>query len=271
MIDQFLDKLTDWTTDRGRDLIFTLLFVIIALKLAKHFVRVLGRSFERSKIDKSVSGFLQSLIKWALYTVVLITAASMLGFQVTSLVTLLGTAGLAVGLGLQGSLANLAGGFLILTMKPFKVGDYIIENDKGCEGTVISIDIFYTKLRTIDNRIVIIPNGNITNCSLVNLSAEGVRRVNTVIPVAYASDLALVRSTLLSCVSRNSFVSRDETPEIFVKSFGDSAIEMGVRFNVKNDDFWKASWEFNETVKNEFDAKGIVIPFKQVEVTMKDK
>ena len=191
-LDIYMERLLDWLVDQALDILIALIFIFIGTKLVKFIVKIIKRSFDKAGLESSISGFLLSLIRGILYAVVFIMAAATMGFQVTSLVTILGTAGLAIGLALQGSLANFAGGVLILLMKPFRVGDYIIENDKKCEGTVVSIDIFYTKLRTYDNRIIVIPNGNITANSLINLTVEKVRRLDITVGVAYDSDIKLV-------------------------------------------------------------------------------
>ena len=147
-IEEYLNKLGDWALNKGFQLLLAILCMYIGMKLSKLIVKMIRKSFEKSNMEESVASFLLSLIKFTFYAIVFITAASIVGFQVTSLVTILGTASLAIGLALQGSLANFAGGVLILILKPFRVGDYIIENDKQCEGMVVSIDIFYTKLQT---------------------------------------------------------------------------------------------------------------------------
>ena len=268
-MEQYFDKLIAWGSDRARDILVALIFLFVGFKVCKLIVKGIKKSFERSKMDKSVSGFLLSLIKWMLYIVVIITAASIVGIQVTSFVALLGTAGFTVGLALQGSLQNFAGGVLILLLKPFKVGDYIIENDKGCEGIVISIDIFYTRLRTMDNRVVIIPNGNIMNHSLVNVTAEPHRIVTVEVGVAYDSDLKRVKELLAGVAKKSSYRVGDEQPQVYVASFDDSAILMGLKCMVKSVDYRNAIWDLNERIKEAFDKAGVVIPFKQVEVTMK--
>lgn len=268
-LEQYLDELGDWLVDKMFDLLVAAVFMIVGFKLCKLIVKIIRRSFEKSGLEHSVSGFLLSLIKGILYSVVFIMAASIVGFQVTSLVTILGTASLAIGLALQGSLANFAGGVLILLMKPFKVGDYIIENDKGCEGTVESIDIFYTKLKTYDNKLVVIPNGNITSNSLVNVTAAGTRKLDISVGVSYNSDLKLVKEVLTRVVKESGYYEDEQEFDVFVDSFLDSSIKMGVRFWVDSGDYWKAKWEVTENIKSAFDEAGIEIPFNQMEVTVR--
>ena len=268
-IEKYIDQLFDWLVDKLFDIAIALVFLVLGFKFCKFIVKVIKKSFDRSGLESSVAGFLLSLIKGALYCIVFIMAASIVGFQVTSLVTILGTASLAIGLALQGSLANFAGGVLILIMKPFKVGDYIIENDKNCEGTVVSIDIFYTKLKTFDNKIIVIPNGNITANAITNVTAEEVRKLDIAVGVAYDSDIKLVKDTLSDIVTSSKYYDSSREMNIFVDSFLDSSIKMGIRCWVNTDDYWNAKWEITEQIKIKFDEKGIVIPFNQMEVTLK--
>lgn len=268
-LEQYMDQLGNWLIDKFFDLVVAAVFLIIGFKLCKLLIRVIRRSFEKSGMEHSVSGFLLSLIRGILYAVVFIMAASIMGFQVTSLVTILGTASLAIGLALQGSLANFAGGILILLMKPFKVGDYIIENDKGCEGTVTSIDIFYTKLRTYDNKIVVIPNGNITSNSLINVTAAGTRKLDIQVGVSYDSDLRKVKDVLARVVRESQYYDEGQELDVFVDAFLDSSIRMGVRCFVKSEDYWHAKWEITEHIKTAFDEEGIIIPYNQMEVTVR--
>ncbi|MCM1398035.1 MAG: mechanosensitive ion channel [Clostridium sp.] len=265
-LDVYMEKFLDWLMDKALDVFIALIFIFVGTKLVKLLVKMLKRSFSKAGMESSVLGFLISLIRGALYAVVFIMAAAIMGFQVTSLVTILGTASLAVGLALQGSLANFAGGVLILLMKPFRVGDYIIENDKKCEGEVVSIDIFYTKLKTYDNKIVVIPNGNITANSLINLTAESVRKLDITVGVAYDSDIKLVKTVLENIMKANEYYEEDEEANVFVSSFGESAIIMGVRFYVKTENYWQAKWDVTEQIKLEFDCNNISIPYNQLEV-----
>lgn len=265
-VEQYVDDLIDWLVGKAFDLFIALLFLFIGFKICKLIVKFIKRSFAKSGLEPSVAGFLVSLIKGILYAIVFITATSMVGFQVTSLVTILGTASLAVGLALQGSLSNFAGGVLILLMKPFKVGDYIIENGGKCEGIVVSIDIFYTKLRTVDNRIIVIPNGSITSNSLVNLTAEESRRLDITVGVAYDSDLKKVKDVLKDVIETSQYSDEMKNIDIFVDEFMDSAIKMGIRCWVKTEDYWTAKWEITENIKLRFDENNITIPFNQLEV-----
>lgn len=265
-MEQYIDQLLDWIADKAFSLFVAIVFVFIGRKIIKFLLRFVKKSFERTELETSVAGFLLSLIKGILNIVLFIMAISIIGFQVTSLITILGTAGLAIGLALQGSLANFAGGVLILLMKPFRVGDYIIENDKKCEGTVISIDIFYTKLQTYDNKIIVIPNGNITSNSIVNVTSAGDRRLDLSFHVAYDSDLKLVKDTMREIASDSQYIDKERPLDVFLEEFCDSSIKMGLRLYVATENYWNAKWELQEAIKLAFDKKGIEIPFSQLVV-----
>ncbi len=266
MLDEYLDKITKWLLDKCLAIITMLVFLFIAFKVAKLILKIIKRSFDRSKLDSSVSGFLLSLIRIAVYSIIIIMAAAMVGFQVTSLVTILGTAGLAIGLALQGSLANFAGGVLILIMKPFKVGDYIVENDKKCEGTVEAIDIFYTKLRTYDNKQIVIPNGNITNNSITNVTSNNCRMLDLSVNISYKQDIKEAKEVLTAMLEKSKYRLKDRDVTVFVDSLGESGIKLGVRCWVSIADYWNAKWEITENIKNTFDEHGIEIPYNQLDV-----
>ncbi len=268
-LSKYLELMLDWLADKLFDIFIACVCLLIGFKIAKFIVRVVKRTFEKTDMENSVEGFLLSLIKGALYAVVIIMAISIVGVQVSSLVTILGTASLSIGLALQGSLANFAGGVLILIMKPFKVGDYIIENNNKMEGTVEAIDIFYTKLKTYDNKIVVIPNGNITANSLINVTAEKSRKLDIAVGVSYDSDIKLVKETLENIVLSSPYYDKTKEMNIFVDSFMESSIKMGIRCWVNTDDYWAAKWEINEKIKIEFDEKGIIIPYNQMEIKIK--
>ncbi|MGN0435072.1 MAG: mechanosensitive ion channel family protein [Wujia sp.] len=269
-LQQYMDQLLNWLVDKLFDLFIAFVFLFVGFKICRIIVRFIRKSFDRAGLESSVAGFLVSLIKGILYSIVFIMAAAMVGFQVTSLVTILGTASLAVGLALQGSLSNFAGGVLILLMKPFRVGDYIIENSEKCEGTVVSIDIFYTKLRTYDNKVVVIPNGSITAHSIINVTAENYRKVEIMVGVEYAADINKVKGILEKAVNECVYYDKSKEFNVFVDSFESSSIKMGVRFMVNTEDYWNAKWETTEKIKKLFDENGIVIPFNQLEVAIKN-
>lgn len=263
-----LDDMISWFIGKSGSVLVAIAFIVIGIKLVGMMLKLFRRSFERSKMDESVSGFLLSIIRVVGYILVFITAATIVGFEVTSFVTILGTASMAIGLALQGALSNLAGGMLILLLKPFTVGDYIVENEKGMEGTVTSIDIFYTRLLTHDNKMVVIPNGILTNNSLLNLTNEMKRKVEIKIAIAYHSDMKQVKDVVYDILKRDNRILENEPKDVFLDSFDDSGMTLGIRAWVKTEDYWKTTWDLREKVKEAFDANGIEIPYNRLEVDL---
>lgn len=266
IIKDTLNNLLSWFISKSGSVLVAILFIVIGIKIVSAIVKIFKRSFERSKMEASVAGFLLSIIRVIGYILVFITAATIVGFEVTSFVTILGTASMAVGLALQGALSNLAGGILILMLKPFEIGDYIIENDKNTEGTVISIDIFYTRLLTHDNKMVVIPNGILTNNSLINLTNETKRKLELKISIAYDSDIKKVKELVHGILTEDGRILDDEPKDVFIDSFDDSGMTLGIRAWVKTEDFWSTTWDLREKVKTSFDKNGIEIPYNRLEV-----
>ena len=271
VFEAYMDKIAGWFLDKLLQIAIMLIFLFIAFKIVKFIIKLIKRSFDRTKLDKSVSGFLISLIRAVIYAVIIIMAASIVGIQVTSLVTILGTTGLTIGFALQGSLSNFAGGVLILILKPFKVGDYIIENDKKCEGTVESIDIFYTKIRTFDNRQIVIPNGSITNNSLINLTTNKDRILDLSIGISYDQDIKEAKEILKGVMETSKYSIKDKDINVFVSSFDDSSINLGARCWVDSNDYWNAKWEIIESIKYSFDEHEIEIPYNKLDVNLKQQ
>lgn len=266
---EVLDNLMNWLIGKAGSVIIAIIFILIGMKIVSLFLRFIRKSFERSKMETSVAGFLLSIIRVVLYCLVFLTAAAMLGIQVTSFVTILGTASLAIGLALQGALSNLAGGVLILLLKPFQVGDYIIENNSNNEGTVDSIDIFYTRLRTHDNRVVVIPNGILADNSLINLTDEDKRKVEVKIPISYQTNIEMVRTIVNALLENEEHVLQEEPKDVFIDSFDESGMTLGIRAWVSTQDFWPTTWSIREKLKEAFDENGIEIPYNRLEVDLK--
>ena len=271
IVKETLNDLLSWLISKSGSVLVAVLFIAIGLKIVSVITKIFKSSFERSKMETSVAGFLLSIIRVIGYILVFITAATIVGFEVTSFVTILGTASMAVGLAVQGALSNLAGGVLILLLKPFQVGDYIIENNKNTEGTVISIDVFYTRLLTHDNKLVVIPNGILTNNSLVNLTNETKRKIELKISIAYDSNIKKVKELVYGILSGDGRILKDEPKDVFIDSFDDSGMTMGIRAWVKTEDYWGVTWDLREKVKSAFDENGVEIPYNRLEVDMLDK
>lgn len=269
ILEQYLENALPKALDFAIDVILAAVVFFIGTRVIKWLVKVIKKSMERANVEPGVETFICSLCKYMLYFILVLIILSQFGVTASSVIAVLGSAGLTVGLALQGSLSNFAGGVLILLLKPFVVGDYIIENADKQEGTVSEITIFYTKLLTVDNKAIMIPNGTLSNTSIVNVTAMNKRRLDLRFGVAYDSDIQKVKEILNRVAIGDEAVLKDEPSNVFVSELKDSCIEMGARFWVKTDDYWVAKWRITENIKTEFDKAGISIPFPQVEVTMK--
>ena len=250
-------------------LVIAIMILLVGSKIIKIITRMIKRSLERGNAEAGVVSFVCSLIKYVLYFLLVMIILSSFGVTTGSVVALLGSAGFTLGLALQGSLANFAGGVLILILKPFKVGDYIIESAGGKEGTVVGITIFYTKLNTVDNKQILIPNGTLSNTTIVNVSAMDTRKLDLRIGVSYDANLAKTKDVLRQVVDAQELVLKEEPIDIFVSELGDSSVELGVRAWVKNEDYWTLRWKMTEDIKNALDANEISIPYPQMDVHMK--
>ena len=260
-----MDKIVGTLSDFGIDFIKALVVLIVGIKLANWVGhKLFATKWAKQRMDPGVRTFLQSFISVALKVVVVISAAMILGVPGTSLITMLASAGVAIGLAMQGSLSNLAGGLMILIFKPFKVGDYI--GSESEEGTVRNIGVFYTTLRTLDNRRVMLPNGTLTNNVVINYTAEGTRRVDLEYTVAYETDLAKALTLLKKVGAADPRVLREPELTSGILSYDDSAVRLTLWVFVRPGDYWQACFDLNERVKKAFDENGITIPFPQMDV-----
>lgn len=248
--------------------IVAIIVLLIGSRIIKFLLKLIKKSLDRSKVEAGVVTFLCSLVKYSLYFVLAMIILAQFGVTTSSVVAVLGSAGLTLGLALQGSLSNFAGGVLILLLKPFVVGDYIIDGATGQEGTVSSITIFYTKLLTIDNRLILIPNGTLSNSSITNVTHMEKRRIDLLIGVSYEANLAKTKQVLRDVVQCEEKILPGEPVEIYVSELADSSVQMGVRAWVKTEDYWPIRWKLTEDIKNALDANGISIPYPQMDVTV---
>ena len=238
----------------------------VGAKLIGLIVKIVRKTMERRNADVGVIQFLSAVVKYALYFILILTILSLFGIATTSAVAVLGSCGVAVGLALQGSLSNFAGGVLILLLKPFRVGDYIIEDNKGNEGTVKEIQLFYTKLLTPDDKVIILPNGTLANTSLTNVTATDIRRLDLSVGISYTADLKKAKEIAMQELTADTACLKEKEKDVFVNNLGDSAVELIVRCYVKNEDYWPARGRLLEKVKLAYDANGIEIPFNQLDV-----
>ena len=266
IIKEYLEKALPGLLSFLMQLVFCVVILLVGIRLIKLITRIIRKSLNKANVETGVVSFLCSLVKYILYFVLIMIILGQFGVTTGSVVAVLGSAGLTIGLALQGSLANFAGGVLILLLKPFVVGNYIIDNDSGQEGTVIDVSVFYTKLSTTDNKVVLIPNGKLSNSSITNVSAMETRRLDLSVGVSYDSDLSLVKDILQQLAESDEAHLEEQPVQVFVDQLADSCIQMGLRFWVKNENYWTARWRMTEAIKKEFDKHGISIPFPQMDV-----
>lgn len=250
--------------DFGPKILGALIVFFIGKYVINLLMKALDKVLVKYEIDASLSSFLKSFAKAILFVLLFITIASTIGVQLTSFIAILGAAGLAVGLALQGSLSNFAGGVLILIFKPFKVGDTI--DAQGTLGSVESIDILYTKVRNFDNKVVTIPNGALANNSITNLSQKPTRRVEMSTGVAYGTDLKKTRKVILDTLKRDERIHDEPAPVVYFTNFGDSSLDLSIRCWADAGDLWPVYWDNMEAIKEAFEANDIEVPFPQRDV-----
>ena len=241
-------------------------FIVIGMKLIGWVRKILRKSLEKNHADTGLVQFLDSLVKYGLYILLALTILQRFGVQTTSIVAAIGSVGVAIGLALQGSLSNFAGGVIILLIKPFKVGDYVIQG--SLEGTVSEIQLFYTTLTTPDNRKIIIPNGQLADNSLINATAADTRRLDIKVGISYNSDVKLAKDLLLKLGENDSDTLKEEgkAPMAAVDELADSSVNMLLRVWTQTDKYWDVKFRLTEAVKFAFDEAGIEIPFNQLDV-----
>lgn len=266
-VHSLLNSLIALSVTLGGKLIAAALVLGIGFKLASFVVKLIVKSRAFSRIDITAQTFLTSAINVALKAVVFITAIGVLGVPLTSVITVVASCGVAVGLALQGGLSNLAGGIIIIILKPFNVGDYIMEG--GVDGTVEAIGIFYTTLLTPDNKRVIIPNGSLMNSTVTATNQLETRRVDFSFSVSYSSDIEKVRKVIAYVIENTENIITDKGVDIVLSNHGESSIDFAVRVWTQTENYWKVFYSINENVKKAFDKAGIEIPYQQIDVHMK--
>ncbi|MCG2417769.1 mechanosensitive ion channel [Aequorivita sp. F47161] len=262
-LDIYLDKYGQKLIDFLPSVIGAVLMLLIGWWLIKLINRFIRKFFDKKDYDPTLENFIASLINWGLKIVLFVLVITQLGVESASLVAIIGAAGLAVGLALQGSLANFAGGILILLIKPFRVGDFI--SAQGVDGTVKDISIFNTKLTTFGNQLAIVPNGKLSNDNIINYTVEGIRRENLTFGIGYDDNIKEAKDILLNLVNAQETVLKieDKLPMIVVAELGDSSVNLSLRYWAKNEDFWALRWLILEEGKARLEAAGISIPFPQ--------
>ena len=263
-VSQLWGQVEGIATDWGIKVIAALAIFIIGRWVAKGIRRGVRRMMEKGGADPIIIGFVGSIAYIAMLAFVIVAALGQLGIQTTSFIAILGAAGLAIGLALQGSLANFAAGFLMIIFRPFKVGDFI--EAAGVAGVVKDMQIFTTTMKTGDNKTIIIPNAKISGDNIINYSAEENRRVDMTVGVAYDADLSKVRDVLNDIISKDGRILSEPAPLVVVGELADSSVNFIVRVWTKSGDYWGVMFDANETIKNRFDEAGIGIPFPQRDI-----
>jgi len=263
-MDLSMEKIWELATSYGVRLVAAVVLLVVGRWIAKLLRRIFKKVMTKRAVDVTISSFVGSLIYYLLLAFFVIAALGQLGVQTTSLVAILGAAGLAVGLALQGSLANFAAGFLMILFRPFTVGDYI--EGAGTAGTVEKIQIFSTQLQTPDNKTVIVPNAGLTSGNIVNYSTKGTRRVDMTFGIGYDDDIDKAKAIIEEMIQADARVLPDPAPVIAVAALADSSVNIVVRPWVKSSDYWGLFFELTEKIKKRFDAEGISIPFPQRDV-----
>ena len=263
-MEKLLDKLNELWVDAGLKLIYVIVILIVGGKIIKLITKLLTKGRAFNKLDKSVSGFLLSFIKVTLNVILLITIAGIIGIPSTSIITLLGSAGVAIGLAMQGGLSNIAGGLIILAFKPFKVGDFI--DTHADSGTVKNISLFYTTLITPDNRVISVPNGTLANSPTVNYSSGKTRRLDIDLDISYDNKIDDVKKSINKVLSKEKRI--DSEKEIFFRltDYKESSIKYTIRVWVNKDDYWNIRYDLLENLKKTFDNDGIKIPYNQLDI-----
>ena len=258
------ENFTDWAWEFIPNLITAILLLIVGLWIIRVITRMVKKFFAKKDYDITLEKFLADLINWGLKILLFITVITQLGVKSTSLVAILGAAGLAVGLALQGSLSNFAGGVIILLFRPFRVGDWI--SAQGVDGAVKEINIFTTKLNTFGNQLAVIPNGKLSNDNIINYTIEGKRRDNIAIGISYGSDIKKAKDILMNLLDEQEQILTENPPQVVVTELADSSVNLAVRFWAMNEDFWDVHFYVIEEAKRRLEAGGINIPFPQQEV-----
>ena len=260
-IEEHIEKAIDFAWLILPNLVMAIIILIVGLYIIRFLNKMVRKFFQRKDYDLALESFLQSFISIALKIILFVLVITQLGVQSSSLIAMIGAAGLAIGLALQGSLSNFAGGVLILLFKPFKAGDWI--SAQGVDGSVKEITIFYTKLNTFGNQVAVIPNGQLSNNNVVNYNAMPTRRDNIKVGIGYSSNIKVAKDIMLQICADNENILKEPAPEVYVDGLGDSSVNLSLRFWAENAVFWGAHFHVIEETKKRFDEAGIEIPFPQ--------
>lgn len=265
IIESFLSELPERLFHLGLRIVLAVLVLLMGIQLIKLIRKVLKKALVKSRVDESAVRFIDSFSKYALYFFLIIITASWLGVDAASIIAILGSAGVAIGLAVQGSFSNFAGGVLILILKPFTVGDYI-KDGLGNEGTVKTIDVFYTQLVTPDNKTIVLPNGTLANGCITNFSECKMRRIDILVSIAYDEDIKKAKKVLEQVLINDADVQENQERLVFVENLAESSVNINVRCWANNDVYWEVKWRLTENIKYALDDAKIRIPYPQLDV-----
>ena len=265
-----LDK-TPLIMDFVLKLIIAVIVILVGIRIIKFVRKQVRKILEKTNLDEGLKQFLDHLFNVFLYFVLIMLVLGTFGITASSVIAIIGSVGLSIGLALQGTLSNFAGGVLILLLKPFVVGDYIKEDTNGNEGTVSEIQLFYTKLVTVDNKTVILPNGTLSNCSLTNYTNQDKRMIDLKVGISYQADLKTAKELMEKVMMEEPARLENEEMRVFVSELGESSVVIGIRAWVSTENYWEARWRVIEKVKYVLDENGIEIPYPQMDVTSREK
>lgn len=265
-VEGYIPKVFDFLIN----VVVAIVLLIAGKIIIKYILKLCKKFFEKAKMELSIQKFLDSLLKIVLHVVLVIIICDQVGIDTASFIAVLGTLGVTIGLALQGSLSNFAGGVLILLLKPFRVGDYIIDNGSGREGTVDRIDLFYTKLITADNKAISIPNGSLSNSAITNVTEFDQRRVDLAFGIGYADDIEKAKKLILEEANKDEAVLKEKDITVVVTELAPSQVTIALRVWCKTEDYWGVYSRLMENVKKSLDDSGVEIPFNQLQVHIKN-
>ena len=266
-LNAFLTMIIEFFTSFGIKLIAAIIVLVVGIKLAGVLVKKLGKNKSFLKLDASVEHFILSALKILLYIVVVITSAGIIGIPATSFITVLASAGVAIGLALQGSLSNLAGGIIIAVTRPFRLNDYI--ESSGVSGTVEDMKLFYTELITPDNKVIMVPNGKLANDTIINYSIKDIRRVDLTFSISYEDNVKKAIETITSVVEKHNLILKNPSYAIKEAEHASSSVNISTKVWVNNADYWTVHFDLLEQVHQAFNENNITIPYTQIEVRTK--
>ncbi len=266
---EIVPELKKYLTEFGIHIVSAIAILLIGFWATKFFVRILNKVLRKRNVEPTLIGFLTSSLKFALYLFVIIAAVGQLGVETTSFIAVLGAAGLAVGLALQGSLSNLAAGIMLVIFRQIKVGQFI--EGGGASGTVEKIGIFNTTLVSIDNKVIYIPNSKLINDNIINYNEKDIRRVDMVFGISYGDDVTKAKNIINEILKSDSRILTDPAPQVVLAKLADSSVNINVRPWVKTPDYWNVHFDLLESIKKKFDEEKITIPFPQRDVYIHQK